>query len=96
MVELSTLNNNDVERVNINKLKKCHHGETPTIIMIIIVNIRKRIKLIPKKMKIPNLPIYLGPIIKPNQISLDLSYGAKMMTLMRLNGCQMASQGLRK
>jgi hypothetical protein len=43
-----------------------------------------------------NLPIYLGPIVKPNQTSLDLSYGTKMTTLMRLNGCQVASQGLRK
>ncbi len=48
MVESSTLNNSDVEKVNINKLKKCHHGETPTIIMTIIVNIRKRVKLVQK------------------------------------------------
>jgi hypothetical protein len=43
-VELSTLSNNDVERVNINKLKKYHHGETPTIIMTVIVNIKGRVK----------------------------------------------------
>jgi hypothetical protein len=48
MVESSTLNNSDVEKVNINKLKKCHHGETPTIIMTIVVNIRRRVKLVQK------------------------------------------------
>jgi hypothetical protein len=45
-VELSTLNNNDVERVNINKLKKYQHGETPIIIMTVVVNIKRRIKLV--------------------------------------------------
>ncbi len=49
MVELNTLSNNDVERVNINKLKKYHHGETPTFIMTIIVNIKGRVKSVQKK-----------------------------------------------
>jgi hypothetical protein len=46
MVELSTLNNSDVEGVNINKLKKCRHGETPIVIMTIIVNIKIKVKLV--------------------------------------------------
>jgi hypothetical protein len=31
MVELSILSNSDVERVNINKLKKYCHGEPPIV-----------------------------------------------------------------
>jgi hypothetical protein len=47
-------------------------------------------------MNIPHLPIYLGSIIKLDQKNLNLSYGAKMTTRMKLNGYQVASQGLRK
>jgi hypothetical protein len=47
-------------------------------------------------MNMPHLPIYLGPIVKLDQKNLNLSYGAKMMTWMKLNGYQVASQGLRK
>jgi hypothetical protein len=36
--------------------------------------------------------IYPGPIVNPNQMSLNLTYGTKMATLKKLNGCQMASQ----
>lgn len=49
MVELINLSNNDVERVNINKLKKYCDGETPTIVMTVIVNIKGRVKSVRKK-----------------------------------------------
>ncbi len=91
-MELSTLNNNDVERVNINKLKKYQHGETPIIIMTVVVNIKRKIKLVWRKNENTKPNIYLRPIVNPNQMSLNLTYGTKMATLKKLNGCQMASQ----
>jgi hypothetical protein len=39
IVELSTMGNDDVERVNINKLKEYHHNFPPTNIMVTIVTI---------------------------------------------------------
>ncbi len=39
IVELSTMGNDDVERVNINKLKEYHHNFLPTNIMVTIVTI---------------------------------------------------------
>jgi len=73
-VELSTLNNSDMERINIDKLKKCCHGETLTIIMTIIVNIRRRVKLVQKKnenTKPTNLPLS-NHKTKPNKFKLEL------------------------
>ncbi len=84
MMELNILSNNDVQRVNINKLKKYHHGEPPIIIMIVVVNIEGR-------MNIPHLQTYLGLIIKPNQKNLNLNYGIEMMTQMKSNGYQVVS-----
>jgi len=74
MVELSTSNNSDMERVNINKLEKCHHGETPTLIMTIVVNIRKRIKLVQnnnENTKLTNLP-WTNCKTKPNELRHEL------------------------
>jgi hypothetical protein len=48
-MELNILNNNHVQRVNINKLKKYHHGEPPIVIMTTIVNIEGRIKSVRRK-----------------------------------------------
>lgn len=75
MVELSTLNNSDMERVNINKLKKCCHGETPTVIMTIIVNIIIRVKLAQKNnenTKPTNFP-WTNSKTKPNEFGPKLS-----------------------
>jgi hypothetical protein len=45
-VELNNLSNNDVERVNINKLKKYRFSETLTMVMTIVVNIERNVKSI--------------------------------------------------
>jgi hypothetical protein len=63
-----------MEKVNINKLKKCRHGETPTIIMTIVVNIRRRAKLVQKKnenTKPTDLP-WSNHKTKPNKLRLEL------------------------
>ncbi len=73
-VELSTLSNKDVERVNINKIKEYHHGETPTIIMTIIVNIEGRVKLVWKKNEHTtptNLP-WTDCKTRPKELELEL------------------------
>ncbi len=44
MVKLSTLSNDDREKVNINKLKEYQHNDTPIIIMTNVVTIQKKSK----------------------------------------------------
>jgi hypothetical protein len=43
--KLSTLTNDDMEKVNIDKLKEYHHNNTPIIIMTNVVTIQKKSKL---------------------------------------------------
>jgi hypothetical protein len=42
IVELTNLSNDDMERVNINKLKEYQHGEPPIVIVVIVVNCYKK------------------------------------------------------
>jgi hypothetical protein len=44
MVELSTLSNNDMEKVNINKLKEYWHNNTLLVIMTNVVVVQKKSK----------------------------------------------------
>ncbi len=72
IVELSTISNEEADRVNINKLKVYHHNNPPTnvIIMVVIVDTRpsgkiknryrKKTKLIFHLSCMPNQRIYPG------------------------------------
>jgi len=62
--------------------------------MTIVVNIKKRVKLVQnnnENTKLTNLP-WTDHKTKPNELKHD-RYETKMTTLMRMNGCQVASQG---
>jgi hypothetical protein len=44
-IKLSTLSNDDMEKLNINKLKEYQHNDTPILIMTNVVTIQKKSKL---------------------------------------------------
>jgi hypothetical protein len=43
-VELSTLSNDDMEKVNITKLKEYRHNDTLVVVLINVINVQKKSK----------------------------------------------------